>query len=371
MKPGEAIEVPATEGVKYAGSKLRLLPFILKLAARTGAKSVFDGFSGTTRVAQAFAQTGYRVTSNDVAAWSGAFGECYLMNRFEPSHYRPMIDHLNGLQGADGWFTQMYGGSASSKTSSARDGFKKPFQIHNMRKLDAVRQEIDGMGLTKIERSVLISSLMLALDKVDNTIGHFASYLRQWSPRSYGELKMEVPRLIADATGHHVIAGDVFDAVDGVESDLAYFDPPYGSNNEKMPPSRVRYQGYYHFWTTVVLNDRPELFGKANRRNDSRDAEAGSVFEEFRRGAGGELVAVDALRRLLSRVRSKYVILSYSSGGRATREALESALKESGELIEAVEVDLRRNVMASMHWTGTWISDRPVQNREYLFLLKK
>ena len=44
--------------------------------------------------------------------------------------------------------------------------------------------------------------------------------------------------------------------------DLAYYDPPYGSNNDKMPPSRVRYASYYHVWTTIIQNDRPELFGK-------------------------------------------------------------------------------------------------------------
>jgi adenine-specific DNA methylase len=49
-------------------------------------------------------------------------------------------------------------------------------------------------------------------------------------------------------------------------NDLAYFDPPYGSNNEKRPPSRVRYAAYYHLWTSICRFDRPILFGKAQRR---------------------------------------------------------------------------------------------------------
>jgi adenine-specific DNA-methyltransferase len=343
----------------------------MTLAARTGAKSVFDGFSGTTRVAQAFAKSGVRVTANDTAAWSAVFGECYLVNRFGSSHYRPMIAHLNSLPGREGWFTQNYGGCPSSSLSSARDGLKKPFQAHNMMKLDAVRPEIDRMGLTRAERSVLLVSLILALDKVDNTIGHFASYLREWSARSYGDLKLEMPRLMPVADDNRVLEGDVFDAVEEVEADLAYYDPPYGSNNEKMPPSRVRYMAYYHFWTTVVRNDAPELFGKARRRSDSRDLQAGSVFEEFRRDGDGEFLAVRAISRLLSRTRAKYVILSYSSGGRATREALERVLAGNGEIVDALEIDLRRNVMASMHWTGAWRSDRTDANSEYLFLLRK
>ena len=43
------VDPPSTEGIKYAGSKLKLLPKILELAARTGAKTVLDGFAGTTR----------------------------------------------------------------------------------------------------------------------------------------------------------------------------------------------------------------------------------------------------------------------------------------------------------------------------------
>ncbi len=39
-------DYPKTEGIKYAGSKLKLLPYILQLAKKTGAKTVFDGFSG-------------------------------------------------------------------------------------------------------------------------------------------------------------------------------------------------------------------------------------------------------------------------------------------------------------------------------------
>jgi adenine-specific DNA-methyltransferase len=371
MKAVEAMDVPFTEGVKYAGSKLRLLPYILRLAAKTGANSVFDGFAGTTRVSQAFAQRGFRVAANDTAVWSRVFGECYLLDTRGPTHYQPLIDHLNSIPGREGWFTENYGGCPASPDSSAADGLKKPFQKRNMMKLDAIRPEIDKMALSGTERSVLLASLILALDKVDNTLGHFASYLRKWSARSYGDIKLELPRLISGRRGNRVLEGDVFAAADRVETDLAYYDPPYGSNNEKMPPSRVRYLAYYHFWKTVVLNDRPKLFGKAKRRNDSRDLSAGSVFEDFRRGDDGEFLAVDAIKRLLERTRSRHVILSYSSGGRATREALEKALAASGEIVEAVEIDLRQNVMASMHWTGEWRSEDPQTNREYLFLLRK
>ncbi len=74
-------DAPPTEGIKYAGSKLKLLPHILELVKPTGAKTVLDGFSGSTRVSQALAKMGYRVVSNDTAVWSEIFATCYLRNR--------------------------------------------------------------------------------------------------------------------------------------------------------------------------------------------------------------------------------------------------------------------------------------------------
>ena len=181
--PDLIVDAPPTEGIKYAGSKLRLLPHILQLAQKVQAHSVFDGFAGTTRVSQAFARMGYRVIANDIAMWSKVFGLCYLKNKKDTAYYQPMIDHLNALPGKDGWFTEQYGGLANGGTSAQPDGLKKPWQIHNTRKLDAIRDEIDAMNLDEIEKSVLLTSLILALDQVDNTLGHFASYLSDWSPR--------------------------------------------------------------------------------------------------------------------------------------------------------------------------------------------
>ena len=101
---------PPTEGIKYAGSKLKLLPHILQLAQKVNPKTVFDGFSGTTRVSQAFAQSGYRVIANDIAVWSKVFADCYLLSPFSREHYQTLIDHLNALKGQPGWFTEHYGG---------------------------------------------------------------------------------------------------------------------------------------------------------------------------------------------------------------------------------------------------------------------
>ena len=368
---GTINDAPSTEGIKYAGSKLKLLPYILQLAKRTGAKTVLDGFAGSTRVAQAFAQTGYRVLCNDVSVWSEVFATCYLLNRKPRGHYRELIRHLNDVPPKDGWFTEHYGGTAQASALPRERVLKKPWQVHNTRKLDAIREEIDRLALSPVEKAVALTSLILALDHVDSTLGHFVSYLKEWSPRSFNLLHLEIPRLFPSARAHEVHRQDIFD-VAGRQVDLAYLDPPYGSNNEKMPPSRVRYASYYHLWTTICLNDSPEVFGKALRRKDSSDTLAGSVFEEFRRNPRtGRFLAVEALERLIRSTAARWVILSYSTGGRATADELNDVLAANGKVVDVVEVDYRRNVMAGMKWTNDWIRETDFPNREILFLIEK
>ena len=370
----EPISQIMTEGIKYSGSKLKLLPYILSviksLPSNPPIRRVFDGFSGTTRVSQALAKSGYQVISNDVAAWSKVFGECYLKGRITPE-LQEKLDYLNSLKGRSGWFTKHYGGKANGGSAVHSDGKKKIWQIHNTKKLDVIRPEIDKITDNPIERSVLLTSLILALDKVDNTLGHYASYLRKWSPRSFNEMKLKLPFIDRKGGSHQIMSEDIFKALSKVKADLSYFDPPYGSNNEKMPPSRVRYGSYYHIWKTVILNDEPELAGKTNRRADCNDRKIGSVFEEFRKDQQGRFIALKAIEKLIKECPSPYILLSYSNGGRATKEEICEVIESQCSKAHVFSIDYKRNVMSGMRWTHDWTKKREEKNTEFLFLMEK
>ncbi len=365
------LDIPDTQGVKYAGSKLKLLPHILSLFDNLTVETVFDGFSGTTRVSQALAKSGFKVTSNDISEWSYVFGVCYLKNKKKASEYKDLINHLNSIKGKDGWFTENYGGKDYSGAAVQEDGLKKPWQVHNTRKLDAIREEIDALKLGEIEKAVAITSLILAMDEVDSTLGHFTSYLKDWSTRSYKEMKLKIPKVFENTQDNTILKGDIFESIKNVNVDFAYLDPPYGSNNEKMPPSRVRYASYYHIWATICKNDKPKLFGAALRREDTSDKVAATVFEEFRKDDEGHFIAVKAIDRLIESINAKYVALSYSSGGKATAEELNEILNRHGKLIKTIELDYKKNVMADMKWTNEWLRDADEPNREFIFLIDK
>jgi adenine-specific DNA-methyltransferase len=371
------IDAPKTQAIKYTGSKLKLLSYILSLSKRISNNrnntTVFDGFAGSTRVSQAYAKSGYKVYTNDIAPYSKIFNTAFLLNTKNQYEYQPLIDHLNSLKPVNGWFTRHYGGDSFHKESTNGDGFKKPWQKKNTMKLDAIRDEIDNLNLDEVTRAVAITSLIFAMDEVDSTLGHFVSYLNEWSPRSYHNMKLEVPELWINKNENVVLNYDIFDALKKLPNNItiAYYDPPYGSNNEKMPPSRVRYASYYHLWTTICLNDKPSLFGKANRRTDTSDTIAGSVFEEFRKGKNGKFIVIEAIEKLIKETIANYIILSYSSGGRATANELNDVLNAYGKIISIEKIDYKKNVMSTMKWTNDWIKEITEKNYEYLFLLEK
>jgi adenine-specific DNA-methyltransferase len=369
-------KMPETQAIKYTGSKLKLLSHILSLSRKVldGVENaaVFDGFSGSTRVSQAYAKMKYQVYANDIAPYTKILNTAFLTNTRDPKTYQPLIDHLNSLKPLDGWFTEHYGGDGTRAISNAGDG-KKPWQKKNTRRLDAIRTEIDTLELDELTRAVAITSLMLALDQVDSTLGHYASYLNEWSPRSYNDMKLQVPDLWINTRKNVVMNQDIFQALENLPGNitLAYFDPPYGSNNKKMPPSRVRYASYYHIWTTICLNDRPEIFGKAKRRADTSDAIAGSVFEDFRKSESGKFVVVEAIEKLMRQTPAHYIILSYSSSGRVTARELNELLNDYGSILETLKISYKKNAMSAMKWTQDWAADFDEGNFEYLFLLEK
>ena len=153
------------------------------------------------------------------------------------------------------------------------------------------------------------------------------------------------------------ISADIFDVVSSIDADLAYYDPPYGSNNDKMPPSRVRYASYYHLWSSICLFDNPPLFGKAKRRADTSDVLSASVFEEFRKNDAGRFIVVEAIERLLraDEAPSHHLVVQFRRSGNGRRA--ERSDSRCGKTVEVIEVDYKRNVMGGMRWTHEWVRD--------------
>ena len=273
------------------------------------------------------------------------------------------------MQGKLGWFSEHYGGINNKGLSIGRDGKKKMWQLHNTKKLDAILERIHNEQ-DQQDKSVLLTSLMLGLDKVDSSLGHQVSYLKKWSQRSYNSLFLKTPSFVAGNKNHHVYNEDIFELIQDIKPDVAYYDPPYCSNNDKMPASRVRYSSYYHLWTSICLNDTPEVFGACNRRKDTSDRVAASVFENFKKdNKTGEYITSIKIKELIQNTNAKCVIFSYSSSGRTNKKSLQKILNVLNYPFLFYEFDYKKNVMHSLQSTNEWTNNH--KNKEYLILIDK
>lgn len=307
--------------IKYLGSKRTMVPQILALMRDLPVERVCDLFTGTTRVAQACKRAGMYVVANDLASYSQVFGEAYIAadaDSMDTDKLQAWLRHLNALPGEPGYFTKTFCEDA------------RYFQPKNGARIDAIRAEIDVLPTNGHERAVLLTSLILAADKVDSTTGLQMAYLKQWAPRAHNDMVLKLPDLIAgpgEAYRHDALA---FVTDGGTRDvDLTYIDPPYNQHS---------YAGNYHVWETLVRNDAPEAYGIARKRTDIRgQRNPWNSKPRFR----------ETLGSLVSAVESRYLLVSFSNEGFLASDDLEGILAEIG-FVQRVDVDFRRYIGAQI-----------------------
>jgi adenine-specific DNA-methyltransferase len=305
--------------IKYIGSKRRLVPVLAELFARSGARTALDLFTGTTRVAQAFKAAGGHVTAVDSARYANVFARTWIETDAATVDRRALelaVAELDALAGTPGYFTD---------TFCVRSRF---FQPHNGERIDAIRDAIARDHAGSSLEPILLTSLLLAADRVDSTTGVQMAYVKEWAPRSYKPLRLEIPHLL-DGTGRALL-GDATQLAGELDHvDLAYLDPPYNQH---------RYFTNYHVWETLVAWDRPEHYGVACKRVDARDDATKSVFNSKRQ-------MPDALHRTISAIDADVVIVSYNDEAWITLDELREMCAGRGEVV-ALAFDSRRYVGA-------------------------
>jgi hypothetical protein len=81
---------------------------------------------------------------------------------------------------------------------------------------------------------------------------------------------------------------------------------------------------------------------------------------------------IEALEKLIRNTSAQYVVLSYNNNGRATFEAILEMLKGFKKEFSIVEMDYKKNVMATItRTTNEWVNEINGKNKEYLFFIHK
>ncbi len=353
-----------TYGVKYIGSKASLIPSILKCIDEhipsNSIKSAIDVFTGTTRVAQAFKQRGWTVTTSDLSWASSCYSSTWIGNGGTNTHLQEKINQLNQLKGVDGWLTTNY-----CDVKGEKGGTVRVWQPKNGRKADAIRDQIqiwfEKNEISAWEKDTLVTSLILALDKVDNTVGVQQAYLKEWCTRSNKDLVLELPSYTPGPQGKH-LSGNALTLPYEV-ADLAYVDPPYSAHS---------YATYYHIWDSIAEWDKPEVGLNTNRRAD-RISGHSSYDNNMSSAWNAKKSALSAFDNLIERLPVKWVLISYNNESLVDIESLQKVFNKYPE-VKTIGIDYKRNIMCQIGNAAKDKTDETVfktENTEYLFLIRK
>ena len=309
--------------IKYLGSKRTLVPVLGSMASAVEARTAVDLFTGTTRVAQEFKRRGLRVTASDIASYSQVLSDCYIGTdaaAVDVDEVREVLAMLSALPGRDGYFT---------RTFCEESRF---FQPKNGARVDAIRDVLESDFRTSPLFPILLTSLMLAADRVDSTAGVQMAYLKSWAPRAHHDLELRAPELLPGAGD--TVRGDASRVVAELPpTELMYLDPPYNQH---------RYFTNYHVWETLVRWDQPDAYGVARKRVDSRDDATKSVFNRKRE-------MPTAFAELLGAVKAETVIVSYNDESWITAEQMTVALRDAGfDEVRLLAFDAKRYVGAQI-----------------------
>ncbi len=333
--------------IKYIGSKRVLVPVLGQMASAVGPRTALDLFTGTTRVAQEFKRRGIHVTTVDTAAYSDILSKCYIetdASTVDLAHLEAILGELMAIPGKEGYFTRVFCEES------------RYFQPKNGMRVDAIREELEKSYRNSPLFPILLTSLMLAADRVDSTTGVQMAYLKQWAPRAYEDLDLKVPALLK-GTGTSLL-GDATRLVSEIPRvDLAYLDPPYNQHS---------YRGNYHIWETLVRWDAPDHYGVACKRVDIRDPETKSVFN-FKKQMPIAMVDV------ISRVNAEVVMVSYNDESWITAEQMMDSLEKAGfPDVRMLAFDHKRYVGAQIgiyNPSGHLVGEvSHLRNTEYIFV---
>jgi adenine-specific DNA-methyltransferase len=185
------------------------------------------------------------------------------------------------------------------------------------------------MGLEPELKAIALVSLMEAADRVDSTAGLQMAYMKSWAARALKPLELRMPALHpAVASGPcRATRADALETAAAFDGDLVYLDPPYNQHS---------YLGNYHVWESLILWDRPETYGIANKRIDVKTRK--SAFNS-RPGIG------PALQAVIEAIRAPNLIVSFNDEGYLSRDQLVEMLSARGH-VQVVEIPRPRYVGA-------------------------
>lgn len=317
--------------MRYIGNKSKLIPFIRRAMRELhiDGNSACDPFAGTASVARFLKRQGYSVTTSDIMSFSFALQWAYVVVDRLPNFtdladsidlagdpLLATLEYLTRIEPNHGFIYQHFCPDGHATTEHQR----RYFTPENAARIDAARRQIHDWRcqdrLADDEYYILLAALIEAADRVANTTGVYAAYVKSWQSNAVKPLRLRPPHLVT-GTGlacraHQRDATAVVAQLPPFE--LLYLDPPYNTR---------QYAGYYHipeiiaegwFHATPTLRGKTGLpEDKAKRSDWSRRRRCEAAFES-----------------LVNAADCRHILMSYNSEGIIGEACIERVLRQRG-----------------------------------------
>ena len=335
--------------IKYIGSKRLLLDDIAKCVDLEQSNTFVDLFSGTSRVGHHMKKKGMSVISNDYATYAKVLADCYIVadrSKYILDVEKLVNEYNNTSNKVCGYFT----------TTFCCDS--QYFNPKNGERIDWIRENLETKSLDPILKSIMLTSLMEAADRVDSTTGVQMAYLKRYSSRSYNNLQLRIPELIDNVEGntyesHQRDSNELVKELDPM--DIIYIDPPYNQHS---------YLGNYHIWESLCIWDKSEHYGIACKRVDTKVKK--SDYNMKRK-------SVIAMTDLVNNLNCKTAIVSFNNEGYIPRNDMEILLASHGTL-SVKEIDYKRYIGSKIgvyNKKGKKVGKAGhTSNKEYIYVLE-
>ncbi|CAK1241579.1 Adenine-specific DNA methylase [Fructobacillus cardui] len=322
---------------RYLGSKKRMLDFIGKVVTENtnNVNTVADIFGGTGSVANYFLGKGKNIIVNDILdsnymAYRTFFGsekiDWILLNQ--------LFNSMNELPGNDNYVSRNYG--------------NKFFSMSNARKIGQAREFIEEQDVNERERAILLTSLLYAMDKVANTVGHYDAYRKVMD--STDSIVFKLPNIAQKNAKTFIYHSDANELVRHIKADLVYIDTPYNSR---------QYGDVYHVLENVIDWNKPQLYGVAMKPKDRSGKK--SLYSTAK--------APQTFKDLIMNIQARYILVSYNnmahkgsgrSNAKISNEEITDILSMRGRVV-------RHELPFQVYTTG---KTNVQEHMEYLYLVR-
>lgn len=297
---------------RYLGNKYKLLDFIRNVVNEhcPNVNVIMDIFSGTGAVASAFSDK--MIMTNDLLYCNYIIHYAWFMAEdYSEQKIIDLIAEYNLIE--------------TDENNYVRRNFADTFfSADNCSKIGFIRENIEKRyqknQLNFKEYSILITSLLYAMDKVANTVGHYDAYRKNSTNRSSLELAVILPSKNLNKN-NLCFNTDANKLINKIQCDLLYLDPPYNSR---------QYCDAYHLLENIARWEKPEVSGIA-RKMDRSKLKSNYCTKS----------AEQAFSELIEKANAKYILLSYNnmaskgndrSNAKISDNAIWEILRKKGEV---------------------------------------